>query len=99
MVVNGVEIPRHGARGPCHMAFRVSENEMDDWKKQLTAKEVELEAEINWPQEGVRSTFETRPGTASNSPPPNCGRFWKTEATSRSNFILHSSFFPHRVVN
>lgn len=60
MEVGGTEIPRHGARGECHMAFRVEEGEIDAWKARLQEKSIELEAEINWPQ-GGRSLYVRDP--------------------------------------
>ncbi|QDU82763.1 fosfomycin resistance protein FosB [Polystyrenella longa] len=74
MEVAGVEIPRHGAHGPCHMAFRMKENELEEWRQKLTEKEIEIEAEIDWPQ-GGKSLYFRDP--ANNSIELATAKLWK----------------------
>jgi catechol 2,3-dioxygenase-like lactoylglutathione lyase family enzyme len=50
--VNGVPVPAHGAVGAGHVAFRVPEAEIEDWRERLTAAQVPIEAEISWPRGG-----------------------------------------------
>ena len=50
------EVAAHGARGPGHVAFAVSKSEMDEWKKHLKRKGVEIEKDVLWPN-GGRSLY------------------------------------------
>jgi catechol 2,3-dioxygenase-like lactoylglutathione lyase family enzyme len=50
------EVPPHGARGPGHAAFRVSEQRLDRWRRHLLDRGVEIEAEVSWPA-GGRSLY------------------------------------------
>ncbi len=45
-------VPRHGATGPGHVAFRVEDEEVEDWKAHLRAQGVEIERELSWPGGG-----------------------------------------------
>src|SRR5439155_6864037 len=47
--IEGSEVAPHGARGPGHVAFAVPKSEMDEWKKHLKAKGVEIEKDVLWP--------------------------------------------------
>lgn len=73
MEIGGTEIPRHGATGPSHMAFRVPDEEIESWKKQLQDHQIEIEAEINWPR-GGRSLYVRDP--AGNSIEFASPRLW-----------------------
>lgn len=48
----GPPVPRHGARGPGHLAFRLPERDIERWHAHLTAVQVPIEAEVRWPQGG-----------------------------------------------
>ncbi len=50
--VGGALIPPHGARGAGHVAFRVSEEELPDWREPLGRCGVEIESEVSWPRGG-----------------------------------------------
>ena len=50
------EVAPHGARGPGHVAFAVPMSEMDEWKKHLKGKGVEIEKDALWPK-GGRSLY------------------------------------------
>jgi len=50
------EVAPHGARGPGHVAFAVPMSEMDEWKKHLKGKGVEIEKDVLWPN-GGRSLY------------------------------------------
>ena len=54
-------VPSHGAIGPGHVCFRVSAEEIDQWRKKLTASGVVIESDFEWPQ-GGRSIYFRDPG-------------------------------------
>ena len=54
--VAGTPIPLHGAHGPGHVAFAVSEAELPAWRRRLEQEGVPIEAEVRWP-EGGRSLY------------------------------------------
>lgn len=58
--VNGIAMPRHGASGPGHVAFRVPEHELPAWRERLMEAGIRLEAEIAWPR-GGRSLYVRDP--------------------------------------
>lgn len=48
----GPLVPRHGAHGPGHLAFRLPERDIERWQAHLAAAQVLVEAEVRWPQGG-----------------------------------------------
>lgn len=61
MAVEGGETRlQHGARGPGHVAFRVAEDTLSDWRAKLMAAGVRIEAEVAWPR-GGRSIYVRDP--------------------------------------
>ena len=44
----GRSLPVHGARGPGHLALRITEEEHGPWLEHLSAKGVAVEAKIQW---------------------------------------------------
>lgn len=54
-------VPVHGARGAGHVCFAARREEINDWRKRLTAAGVEIEAEFDWPN-GARSLYVRDPG-------------------------------------
>ena len=66
-------VPRHGATGPGHIAFRVEDEEVEDWKAHLRAEGVEIEKELSWPG-GGRSLYFRDP--AGNSVELATARLW-----------------------
>jgi catechol 2,3-dioxygenase-like lactoylglutathione lyase family enzyme len=56
MAINGGAIPLHGARGAGHMAFRVSNEQLNAWRERLRAKGVAIESEVSWPN-GAHSIY------------------------------------------
>jgi catechol 2,3-dioxygenase-like lactoylglutathione lyase family enzyme len=62
--VNGVVIPKHGGRGPGHMAFRASREEIDRWRGHLREHGIEIEAEIDWPGGGRSLYFRDPAGNS-----------------------------------
>jgi catechol 2,3-dioxygenase-like lactoylglutathione lyase family enzyme len=49
-------IPLHGARGPGHVCFAASRDEIAAWRARLQAAGVDIEAEFDWPG-GARSLY------------------------------------------
>ena len=49
-------VPPHGARGPGHVAFAVSPDELPSWETRLAALSVPVEADVAWPR-GGRSLY------------------------------------------
>lgn len=41
-------VPNHGARGPGHLAFAATRQEIDAWREQLADADVAVEHEIDW---------------------------------------------------
>ena len=51
---------QHGATGPGHVAFEVSEPSLPQWRAKLTDAAVAIEAEVTWPR-GGRSIYVRDP--------------------------------------
>jgi catechol 2,3-dioxygenase-like lactoylglutathione lyase family enzyme len=49
-------VPPHGTRGPGHLCFSATAEEIDAWKIYLTEKSVDIEADFEWPN-GGRSIY------------------------------------------
>ena len=49
-------VPPHGARGPGHVCFRASAEEIARWRTHLEARGVAIEADFTWPS-GGRSIY------------------------------------------
>lgn len=49
-------VPSHGATGPGHMCFAATRPEIDTWRAHLTAHQIPIEAEFDWPS-GARSLY------------------------------------------
>jgi catechol 2,3-dioxygenase-like lactoylglutathione lyase family enzyme len=56
----GLPVPPHGARGPGHLAFAASGDELDRWRGRLLAAGVAIEADFRWP-DGARSIYVRDP--------------------------------------
>lgn len=44
----GAGVPAHGARGPGHVAFAVTLDELAAWRDRLTGAGVDIESEVEW---------------------------------------------------
>lgn len=53
-------VPTHGARGPGHVCFAASREEIAAWRARLAEAGVEIEAEFDWPN-GARSLYVRDP--------------------------------------
>ena len=54
-------VPAHGARGPGHVCFSASRDEIAGWRTQFQDAGVAVEAEFDWPN-GARSLYVRDPG-------------------------------------
>ena len=54
------DVPAHGSRGPGHVAFAVSNDQLGAWKERFEAEGVDVEAEVEWPN-GGRSIYVRDP--------------------------------------
>ena len=70
---NGNSAVPHGATGPGHVAFRMEDEEVEEWKAHLRAQGVEIEEELSWPG-GGRSLYFRDP--AGNSVELATARLW-----------------------
>jgi catechol 2,3-dioxygenase-like lactoylglutathione lyase family enzyme len=50
------DVPPHGARGPGHVAFAVSPDELHAWRARFADLGIPVEAEVSWPR-GGRSLY------------------------------------------
>jgi catechol 2,3-dioxygenase-like lactoylglutathione lyase family enzyme len=62
--VEGAPVPLHGARGAGHLAFRVAETELENWRQQLRDSGVAIESEVRWPQGGRSLYFRDPAGNS-----------------------------------
>jgi catechol 2,3-dioxygenase-like lactoylglutathione lyase family enzyme len=70
-------VPPHGARGPGHVAFAATAQELDRWRERLEAAGVAIEADFRWPN-GARSIYVRDP--AGNSVELAEPQLWGFEA-------------------
>lgn len=73
VLVNGVALPNHGTEGAGHVAFRVRDGELPEWRDRLRRHGVTIEAEVDWPN-GGRSLYFRDPG--GNSVELATSRLW-----------------------
>ena len=71
--VGGVLIPPHGATGSSHVAFAVTDADIDGWRERFANAKIEVEAEVTWPR-GGRSLYVRDP--AGNSVELASPRIW-----------------------
>lgn len=57
-------VPPHGAVGAGHLCFAATEAEIDAWKTYLTAHDVAIEAEFEWPKGGRSIYFRDPSGNS-----------------------------------
>ena len=77
--VGDVSIPLHGALGPGHVAFSVSEADLAGWIDRLTRHGVEVEAEVTWPSGGRSVYFRDPTGNSLELASP---KIWGMEETT-----------------
>ena len=57
-------VPPHGSRGPGHLCFSASAEEIELWKTRLEAQGVAVEADFHWPQGGRSIYFRDPSGNS-----------------------------------
>ena len=57
MELPGGTIPSHGASGRSHVAFSISANDLEGWKKLLVERGVVIEGTVTWPRGGTSLYF------------------------------------------
>lgn len=57
-------VPPHGARGPGHLCFAASADEIEMWKKRLEEHNVAVEADFEWPKGGRSIYFRDSAGNS-----------------------------------
>jgi catechol 2,3-dioxygenase-like lactoylglutathione lyase family enzyme len=57
-------VPPHGARGPGHLCFRASGDEIEAWRHDLERKGVAIEADFEWPNGGRSIYFRDPAGNS-----------------------------------
>lgn len=57
-------VPPHGARGPGHLCFRASADEIERWKTALESRGVAVEADFEWPNGGRSIYFRDPSGNS-----------------------------------
>ena len=75
---NDKNIPPHGCKGKCHVAFAVEYGNINEWKKKLKALGIEIEKEITWPAGGMSIYFRDPAGNSVEITTPDTWGFnWK----------------------
>jgi catechol 2,3-dioxygenase-like lactoylglutathione lyase family enzyme len=57
-------VPPHGARGPGHLCFSASAEEIDRWKAELSSQGIAIEADFEWPNGGRSIYFRDPSGNS-----------------------------------
>lgn len=57
-------VPPHGARGPGHLCFAASAEEIETWRARLAAHGVAVEADFEWPNGGRSIYFRDPSGNS-----------------------------------
>lgn len=67
-------VPTHGASGAGHIAFVITDSEIDPWRSRLAAAGVALESEVEWPGGGRSVYFRDPAGNVVELAPPTLWR-------------------------
>ena len=60
----GGALPPHGTRGAGHVAFGISDDEQESWRKKLIAAGIDIELEYTWPRGGKSLYFRDPSGNS-----------------------------------
>lgn len=71
-------VPPHGAHGPGHVAFAVSQANIPAWHEQLRQHSIPIEAEVTWPSGGQSLYFRDPAGNSIELTTP---RIWNLPET------------------
>lgn len=69
---SGGTIPAHDGAGHLHLAFAVSMEELESWRKRLSANNVPVESEVVWPRGGHSLYFRDPDGHLIELVTPGC---------------------------
>ncbi len=58
------EVPPHGAHGPGHVAFAISQDKVDAWTTKLEEHGIAIEQHVNWPNGGRSIYFRDPAGNS-----------------------------------
>jgi catechol 2,3-dioxygenase-like lactoylglutathione lyase family enzyme len=58
----GGTIPPHDASGQSHIAFAISEGDLDEWRARLTQRGIAIESTVTWPRGGTSLYFRDPDG-------------------------------------
>lgn len=75
--VGGAPVPRHGARGPGHLAFAVPAEDLSSWRARFEQMGVEVESEVSWPSGGTSMYLRDPAGNSVELAPAS---IWKLPA-------------------
>ena len=67
-------MPSHGARGPGHLCFAATAEEITRWRTYLTGKGIAIEADFEWPNGGRSIYFRDPSGNSVEFAEP---RIWE----------------------
>lgn len=67
-------VPSHGARGPGHLCFAATAEEITRWRTYLTGKGIAIEADFEWPNGGRSIYFRDPSGNSVEFAEP---RIWE----------------------
>jgi catechol 2,3-dioxygenase-like lactoylglutathione lyase family enzyme len=70
----GGMLPVHGARGPGHLAFAATDEELVTWREQLERSGIAIETSIDWPHGGRSLYFRDPAGNSLEFATP---RMWR----------------------
>ena len=66
----GRGLPSHGAPPNGHLAFTATQDEIEQWKRHLESKGVEIEKEVKWDEGGTSIYFRDPSGNSLEFAPP-----------------------------
>lgn len=58
------DVPSHGARGPGHVAFAITHDEIAHWTARLESNGIAIEQHMNWPNGGRSIYFRDPAGNS-----------------------------------
>ena len=58
----GGVIPPHDGQGPLHFAFAIAADEMAQWERRLTERDIPIEGRVRWPRGGESIYFRDPDG-------------------------------------
>ena len=72
MVIDGGTIPPHDASGQTHLAFAISAQELEPWKRWLEEHQVVIESKVRWERGGQSIYFRDPDGHLLELVTPGC---------------------------